>query len=99
MGWQSLNQLFAAADERPQTLGEQLGIERLFERLVDCRAVEAERAAVVGQKRDQDRLGEIDVLAEVLADLERFDPADREIDDDAVGMEALGLNASFETAR
>src|SRR6185369_8917643 len=45
---------------------------------------------------DQNRLAEIDVLPQVLADLQRFDPADRKIDDDAVGMEAFGLNAGLE---
>ena len=38
------------------------------------------------------------LLPQVLADLQGLDLADREIDDDAVGMEALGLNAGFETA-
>jgi len=65
----SLDQFLAAADQRPQPLGEQLGVERLLERFVDCRAVEAERAAVIRQQRDQNRLGEIDVLPQVLADL------------------------------
>src|SRR5262249_1676035 len=93
-----LDQLFAGTDQRSQAFGKQLAVERLLERLVDRRSVEAQRAAVIGQESDQNRLGKIGVLPEVLADLQRFDPADREIDDDAIGMEALGLNASFEAA-
>src|SRR5437870_3123708 len=73
---QALNQFLAAANQRAEPLGKQLGVERLLERLVNRRAVEAERAAVVGQQGDQDRLGEIDVLPQVLANLQRFDPAD-----------------------
>ena len=38
------------------------------------------------------------IAAQVLANLQRFDAADREIDDDAIGMEALGLDAGLETA-
>ena len=36
---------------------------------------------------------------QILTNLQRFDLANREIDDDAVGVEALGLNASFKTTR
>ncbi len=38
------------------------------------------------------------VAAEVLADLQGLDLADREIHHDAIGVEALGLNAGFEAA-
>src|SRR5690606_17130509 len=38
-------------------------------------------------------------LAEVLADLHRFDLPDGEVDDDAVGAKTFGLNTGFETAR
>ena len=58
----------------------------------------ARAAAVVGQERDQDRFGEFGVATQILANLQRFDAPDREIDDDAVGMEALSLNPCFETA-
>ena len=35
-------------------------------------------------------------LAEVLRDLAGLDPADGQVDDDAVGVEALGADASLE---
>ena len=64
-----LNQFLAAADQRAESFGQQLGVERLFERFVDGGTIKAERAAVVGQKRDQDRFAKVGVLPQVLADL------------------------------
>ena len=77
---------------------QQFGVEGLLERFVDARAIEAQRAPVIRQQSDQNRLGEVGVLSQILTNLERFDLADREIDDDAVRVEALGLNTGLEAA-
>src|SRR5690606_20227372 len=50
------DEFLLGADERPQTLGQEVRVERLLERLVDARAVEAHRAAVIGQQGDENRL-------------------------------------------
>lgn len=47
-----LDQLFAGADQRLQPLGQQGGVERLLERLIDRRAIEADRLAVIRQQGD-----------------------------------------------
>jgi len=54
--------------------------------------------AVVGQQRDDDRLGEVHVLAQILANLQCFDLPDTEVDDDTVRVKALGLNPALEAA-
>ena len=95
----SLDELFAGADQRAKPFGKQGHVERFLERLIDRRAVEAERAAVVGQQGDQDRLAELAVATQILANLQRFELADREIDNDTVRVEAFGLNACFEATR
>src|SRR5262249_9783348 len=47
----------------------------------------------------QDRLAELAIATQILANLQRLELANREIDNDAVEVEAFGLNACFEAAR
>ena len=94
-----LHQLFSGTDQRSQSLGQQAGVKRLLERLVDCRAIEGNGISIVGQQCDQNRFGEIVILTQVLADLQGFDLPDREIGNDAVRVKTFGLNSGFETAR
>ena len=75
-----------------------MSIERFLERFVDATAIEAHRLAIVWKQSDEDNVGEIDILSQVLADLNRFDLSDREVNDDAIRVEALCLNPSLETA-
>ena len=51
-----------------------------------------------GKQGNQNRFGEVGVATQILANLQRFDLADREVDDDAVGVETLRLDAGFKTA-
>ena len=78
--------------------GQQGNVERLLEALVDVGPVHRDLRAVVRQQGDHDGVGILRITAEVLTDLLGIDPADRVVHHDAIGMEALGLNASLETA-
>lgn len=92
------DELFLGTNERAKAFGEKRGIERLAEGLVDAGAVEAGAAAVVGKKRDEDDLAEFRVAAEILADLDGFRTTNREVDDDAVRVEAFRLDAGVKAA-
>ena len=45
----ALYEFFFGANQRSQALGQKRGVERLLERLVYARTIEAGRASVVGQ--------------------------------------------------
>jgi hypothetical protein len=53
-------------------------------------------AGLVAGQGHQDRREVVLVAAEVLRDLPGLDPADGQVDDDAVGVEALGADAGLE---
>ena len=89
-----LHEFFLAADQRAETFSQETSVKGLLERFVDARAIKAERLAVIGQQGDQDDVGEVIVFAQVLADLQRFHFADREVHDHAVGMETLCLDTA-----
>src|SRR5262245_19017985 len=55
-------ELLAAADESADAFGEQGGVERLAERFVEDRAIEAARVVFIAEQADEDRLGVLGVL-------------------------------------
>lgn|GEM_PF-3370814 len=70
MFWEgTLDELFASTDQGPEPFGQQGDVERFFKGFVNCGAVEAQHAAVVGQQGDEDDLGELGITPQVLADL------------------------------
>ncbi len=71
-----LHKFLLGTDERPESFRQESGIEWLFERFVDTRTIKAHRVAVIGKQSDQDDLGEVGILAKVLANLQRFQLAD-----------------------
>src|SRR5688500_18765972 len=93
-----LDQFFPGADQGAKSFGQKFGIEWLLKGFINRRAVKAQRAAVIGQQRDQDRFGEVDIFAQILANLQSFNLSDREVHDDTVGVEAFRLDASFKSA-
>ena len=97
-GLGGLDQFFLRADQGSEPFGQQGGVEWLLERLVDARTIEARGGAVIRKQSNQDGIGEITAASQILANLQSFELADREIDDDAVGVEAFGLDAGFEAA-
>ena len=80
-------------DQGAKSFCQKVGVERLLERLVDRGTIEAHRVPIIGQQCDQNRLGKVGVLPQILANLQRFDFADREIDNDTVRVETFGLNS------
>ena len=54
-------------------------------------------ARFVAGEGDEDRGLVVLALAEILGDLSGLDAADGQIDDDAVGVEALGADAGFKS--
>ena len=92
-----LDQFFFGTHQGSQSFGQQVGVERLFERFVDTAAVKAHRLSVIGQQSDQDDITKVVVLAQILADLQCLDLADREINDDTIRIKAFRLDASLET--
>lgn len=92
-----LHQFLLDADESTKSFGEQACIERLLERFVDAGTIKAHRVTIIWQQSNQDDLGEIRVLSKILADLKCFELADREVDNHAVWVEALGLDAGFKS--
>ena len=50
-----------------------MGVKRLLERFVDTASIKAHRLAIIWQQRDQDNIGEVNILSQVLADLHCFD--------------------------
>src|SRR5262249_4368624 len=77
-------------------LGQQGAVERLLEGIVEPERVKLLAGLVVGQG-NQDRRLVVLAFAQVLCDLSRLDPADGQVDDDAVGVEALGADARLES--
>ena len=92
------DEFLLGADQRPQPLGEQGDVEGLFEALVDVGPIDRDLRAVVWQQSDHDGIGILRVPPQILADLLRVDPADLVVHHDAVGVEALSLNARLEAA-
>src|SRR5262249_13602487 len=86
-------------DERADALGEQGDVERLLERLAVAVLRQAFGADLVfaGQSDDERRLV-LGVAAQVLRDLQALGAAHRQVHDDRVGVEALGLDAGLEAA-
>src|SRR5581483_5362375 len=86
-------------DERADALGEQGHVERLLERFAVAVLRQALRADFIfAGQRDDERGLVLRVAAQVLRDLQTLGAAHRQIDDDRVGVEALGLDAGFKTA-
>src|SRR5262249_26271260 len=85
--------------ERADALGQQGHVEGLLEGLVEAVVDERLRGGLVlaGQGDDQ-RLLVLRLAAQVLGDLQRLAAAQRQVDDDGVGVEALGLDAGLEAA-
>ena len=52
---------------------EQVCIERFLERFVDAATIEAHWLSVIWKQCDENDIGEVDVLAQVLANLNRLD--------------------------
>ena len=75
-----------------------MGVERLLERFVDATAIETHWLAIIWQQCNQDNISEVDVLAQVLADLNCFDLANRKVNNDTIWIEAFCLDTGFETA-
>src|SRR5262245_52359622 len=82
-------------DQAAYPLGEQGSVERLLEGIIEAEGVEL-LARLVAREGDENRRDVILALAQVLSDLPRFDPADGQVDDDAVGVETLGPDARLE---
>ena len=82
-------------DQAADPLGEQGAVERLLEGVVEAQVVDVLGRLVAGEG-DEDRRDVVLALAEVLGDLPGLDPADGQVDDDAVRVEALGPDAGLE---
>src|SRR5437762_12792804 len=83
-------------DQAANPLGEQDAVERLLEGVVEAEAVDFLARLAAGQGH-QDRLLVVLAAAEVLGDLAGLDPADVQVDNDAIRVEALGADAGLES--
>src|SRR5262249_19191779 len=82
-------------DQAADTLGKERPVERLLADVVESQREDLISRLIAGQ-RQQDGPLMVRALAKILRDLTGFDPPQGHVDDDAVGVEALGADARLE---
>ena len=83
-------------DQAADALGQERPVERLLERIVEPER-EGFLARFVAGQGEQNRAQVIGALAKILRDLTSFDASQGHVDDDAVGVEALGTDPRFKS--
>ncbi len=68
-GWTDLDEFLFGSNERPKSFGEQSCVEWLLKRFIDTGPIEADRTTIIRKQSDQDRLREIAITLQVLANL------------------------------